>query len=100
MAMPTPANAILGGTGHTGMRHGRARLRWRMRLTGAERATSAYSTTISTPVKVTALTKSEKNESAAADTPTTIAPTHGLPYRSLTLVSASLAPMGHARSRL
>src|SRR3954454_23945201 len=97
-AMATPARAITGEAGHSGMRQGRVRSRWRTRLTSAEMAISAYSAMIITAVEDTTDCRLDFAHRIVAQAPMNSVATHGAPLR-LTRLSASDTGPGHARSR-
>src|SRR5215831_652977 len=98
-AITTPASAMIGGAGQSGIRDGRSRCFWRIRLTREETAISPYRTTISTAVKVTTVISEDWKQRMDASTPTISVATHGAPRRGSTLAIHELTGSGQALSR-
>ena len=98
-AITTPARAMIGGTGQSGIRDGRARCFCRTRLTSAETAISPYSTTISTAVNVTTVTSEAWKQRMVASVPTMSVATQGAPRLCSTFAIHELTGSGQAKSR-
>ena len=86
-AITTPAGAMIGGAGQSGIFDGRSRCFWVIRLTRAEMAISPYRTTISTAVKVTTVISEDWKQRMDASVPTISVATHGAPRRGSTLAA-------------
>src|SRR4051794_22994267 len=97
-AMATPARAITGEAGHSGMRQGRVRSRWRTRLTSAEMAISAYSAMIITAVEDTTDCRLDFAHRIVAQAPMNSVATQGAPLRLMRASARDTGP-GHAWSR-
>src|SRR5215470_1044014 len=98
-AITTPARAMIGGAGQSGIFDGLSRCFWRTRLTRAETAISPYRTTIRTAVKVTTVISEDWKHRMVASAPTISVATHGAPRRESTLVTHVLTGSGQALSR-
>src|SRR5580658_1898569 len=98
-ATTTPASAMIGGTGQSGIFDGRSRCFCVTRLTRAETAISPYRTTISTAVKVTTEISVDWKQRIVASVPTISVATHGEPRRGSTFEIHELTGSGQAKSR-